>query len=250
MKIVIEGNRIWVWIVHTEAIPDGLWPRIDALLEAGERKRANQFVFERDRRLYLTAHALKRALLTAAVEGAVPPEAWTFKVDARGKPRISQGGGLEFNLSHCPGLVACAVSQAIPLGIDVERLDPNVSLDLARTCFASAEQAWLHNLSETVKPAGFYALWTLKEAYIKATGLGLSQPLEAFAFHFDPLHVTFGDPALGDPKSWRFEQCRVGTDHVMALAWRTLGAEAAVEVMTLQPDLLINRLAPATRANA
>lgn len=247
---MIEGNRIWVWTVRTEAIPEGLWPRIDALLEARERERANRFVFERDRRLYLASHALKRAMLTAAVGGTVSPAAWTFEVDARGKPRLSKGVGLEFNLSHCRGLVACAVSQRIALGIDVERLDPNISLDLARTCFASAEQAWLHGLPETAKATGFYVLWTLKEAYIKATGLGLSQPLDAFAFHFDSLHVTFDDPALGDPKAWRFKQWRAGTEHVMALAWRTLGAKEQVEVMELQPDLLVDLLAPATRASA
>jgi 4'-phosphopantetheinyl transferase len=84
---------------------------------------------------------------------------------------------------------------------------------------------------------GFVRLWTLKEAYIKASGLGLAQPLETFAFRFDPLRVTFADPALGDPTTWHFDQRKVGTHHLLALAWRS--EAVPVNVVAVRPELLL-----------
>jgi phosphopantetheinyl transferase len=82
----------------------------------------------------------------------------------------------------------------------------------------------------------------LKEAYIKATGTGLSQSLRDIIFHFDPLRVRFGgalsaDPASRDPNDWRFEQSRVGTRHIFAVAWR--GEPARVVFQTVRLDWLL-----------
>lgn len=237
---MVGADGITVWMMSLDAVPKTLWPRLASLLDAAERERAERFLFNRHRRQYQAAHAMKRLMLTAAARGAVAPEAWAFEMGAHGKPRVARGAGPQFNLSHCDGLVTCAVSQLVELGIDVENLDRCAPLELADACFAPAEEGWLGSLPAAARQTGFFRLWTLKEAYIKATGRGLDQPLGALAFGFDPLRVTFTDPALGDPAAWRFEQRQVGTRHILALAWRAVATEVSVEVAAVRLEALLD----------
>jgi 4'-phosphopantetheinyl transferase len=232
-------DAITVWVAPLDAVPETLWPRLESILDVAERDRARRFRFERDCRHYSAAHALNRLMLTVATGGAVAPHAWTFDSGPRGRPAVARGGGAHFNLSHCDGLVACAVSRAAEPGIDVEKLDRVVPLDVAETYLAADEAKWLYGLPPTARQDGFLRLWTLKEAYIKATGLGLSQPLDAFTIGFDPLRVSFSDPALGDPSAWRFEQLEVGARHVLALAWRAPAKPIQVEVTSVDLESLL-----------
>jgi len=230
-------NRITVWTAVPDAVPEASWPRFAGLLDAGERARAARFLFERHRRQFVAAHALKRLMLSAAA-GAPGPAEWTFEGGVHGKPKVSGAPGPHFNISHCEGLVACAVSHAVEIGVDVERLERPAPLELAGHYFAAAECTMLSAMPEAQRPLGFFRLWTLKEAYIKATGLGLAQTLGDFAFSFEPLRVSFADPALGDAAAWQFRQTTIGPEtHVLALAWR--GAPLPVEITPVALDALL-----------
>jgi 4'-phosphopantetheinyl transferase len=231
-------DSIRIWTLALDGIPEPLWPWLAAILPAVESERAARFVFERHRRQYVAAHALTRLMLTAATGGVAAPAAWTFEIGAHGKPQVSGEAGLQFNLSHCEGAVVCAVSDSVEIGVDIECVDRRVPLELAGTHFAACEAAWLRSLPAAQRPIGFLRLWTLKEAYIKATGLGLAQRLDDFAFAFEPLRLTFFNPALGDVGEWHFEQRVIGPgSHIMAAVWRDM-AVAPVEVEVVQPETL------------
>jgi 4'-phosphopantetheinyl transferase len=183
--------------------------------------------------------------MLSAAAGAPGPADWAFDTGVRGKPRVSGVPGPHFNISHCDGLVACAVSCAVDIGVDVECLERSAPLELAGRYFAVAECALLSAMREAERPLGFFRLWTLKEAYIKATGLGLSQTLGDFSIGFDPLRVSFADPALGNSAAWQFRQTTVGPErHVLALAWR--GVPLPVEITPVALEAL---LADATLAD-
>lgn len=233
-------DGINIWTMSPDAVPEPLWRQFAAILDPAERERATRFVFERHRRQFTAAHALKRVMLTAAAGGAVTPAAWRFETGAYGKPKISGAEAPHFNLSHCEGAVACAVSHDTEVGVDVECLDRRAPIELAGSHFATSECAWLEQQPEALRPIGFFRLWTLKEAYIKATGLGLSQRLDDFAFQFEPLRVTFADPALGDAAAWRFEQKLIGSQrHTLATAWRAGSTPMRVKVKTVDPEALL-----------
>ena len=213
--------------VATVALADiqrELWPRLEAMMSDLERARATRFRFERNRREYIAAHALKRLMLSEAFGGR--PQDWAFVAEPGGKPYVAGGWGPHFNISHCDGLVACAVSAEAPLGVDVEPVGRRPPLDLAEHYFAPDECVWLLELPEDERPRGFLRLWTMKEAFIKATGKGVSQGLHTFAIGFDPLRVTFRDSAQTEPGEWHLVQETIGDSHLLGLAWR--GPEAAV----------------------
>lgn len=180
-------------------------PWVDVLRES-ERARAARFVFPRNRVEYIAAHVLARRALAAATGN--PAAAFHFEAGTQGKPMTrlgDRGAGVHFNLSHTKGMVAVAVAP-FELGLDVEPLDRSVNLSIAGRYFCPEEIAWLNALPEERQGEGFLRLWTLKEAFIKATGLGLTQALDSFWFEVVPPAIRFKAAIAEDPASWRFEQ--------------------------------------------
>ena len=158
-----------------------------ALLSEGERARWERFRFDKRRREHLATHALKRIALSASFP--FEPEAWQFKENAHGKPaidtEIAPECNLCFNMSNSEKLVVCLVGQGADLGVDVEPCERAATIaKLAGRVFSPAEQAQLETLSDAERLDRALSLWTLKEAYIKARGMGLALPLDGFSFLF------------------------------------------------------------------
>ena len=101
---------------------------------------------------------------------------------------------LHFSLSHTRGLAACAVGRPYALGIDAEAWRTPAPIELASRYFAPTEVRLLIARAPAERPSTFYRLWTLKEAYLKATGQGLAAPLDSFAFSLDPVAIAIGPP--------------------------------------------------------
>jgi 4'-phosphopantetheinyl transferase len=154
-----------------------------SVLSLEERARADKFVFEHDSRDFVAAHALLRNVLSH--HGSLPPDRWRFGSEAAGKPFLAGQSELHFNIAHTRGLVACALSLDGPVGIDVESIEGKRDIvSISESCFAQTEVTGLRACEGEHRDARFIELWTLKEAYLKALGAGLSRPLDETAFHF------------------------------------------------------------------
>jgi 4'-phosphopantetheinyl transferase len=130
------------------------------------------------------------------------------------------GAGVELNLSHAEGTVVCAVAAA-EVGVDVEKVDERrTEPAIWQHYFAPAEVAALAALPEPERCERFFRYWTLKEAYIKARGLGLSLPLQQFWFHLGEGRPRIEmSPELGDdPARWQFAQQSLLDDFLLAVA--------------------------------
>ena len=213
------ANQVDIWIAAPHEINDPeLLALYDRLLSDDERGRQRAFVFDKHRREYLVAHALLRSTLSKYA--TTRPSEWRFSKNAYGRPAIEPPSGLRFNLSHHPTMVVCAVTTGAELGVDVEPLlRGNEILGIAEAAFASRELADLRALPEALARDRAVSLWTLKEAYIKARGLGLALPLDGFAFSFDEPqpHISFGPTIADEPQRWAF-RTRDVNGHRIALA--------------------------------
>jgi 4'-phosphopantetheinyl transferase len=241
--------QIKVTTVALAEVPERLWPALSEVLSEGERSRALKFHFLRNQREYVAAHALTRLLISASRGGNA--SCLTIGTGDHGKPFVADGNGPHFNLSHCDGLVACAISPHVAVGLDIEPSIRKASLEVGDRFFAPAEKASLAALPAAARPARFRALWTLKEAFIKATGIGLSQGLHSFAMHFHPIRVTFPDDGA-DPKTtdsnWHFHQQTTATRHTLAVAWCGMAAEVSVVDGNLSH--LLDRFGPRLNGNS
>jgi 4'-phosphopantetheinyl transferase len=203
----MDKEKLHLWCAYPDDLLDEKAAQACAqLLNDDERARWQRFRFEKHRREYLATHALARIALSH--HGGIPPEAWRLQLNAYGKPSIDPDCGLRFNLSNSLGLVVCLVSGGAEVGVDVEpRARARTIVEVGPRMFSALELAQLESLREEEKPERALRLWTLKEAYIKARGMGLALPLNKFSFLFDTANgISMEmDPTLDDsPKRWRF----------------------------------------------
>jgi 4'-phosphopantetheinyl transferase len=197
-------STVHLWFASLEQ-PDDIVTQLAAYLSPDEQARAARFRFERDRRSFTIARGVLRSLLGRYMN--LLPEEVRFAYGAQGKPDLDpqvHGAGLRFNLSHSGVVCLVAIAQNALVGVDVEQRNPQVKhADLVNRFFAAAEQHHYHALPEEQKIAAFYALWTSKEAYLKATGSGLSGSLQRVSVALDPqaLDPAQPEPAL-NPLAW------------------------------------------------
>lgn len=167
---------VTIWLFSLEA-PASIRAGLAALLSAEEQERAARFIFDLHRHRYIVAHGAMRCILGETL--GRDPAGLAFVNNAWGKPQLAEADAPFFNLSHTADLGALAIGWRCPVGVDVEQIRP-VEPEVARQSFSPAEQAELARLPQRDWLQGFYRCWTRKEAVIKALGLGLAQPLDAF----------------------------------------------------------------------
>jgi 4'-phosphopantetheinyl transferase len=195
------------------------------VLSAAELERARSFMDVDARDQYTLGRMLLRTVLSAYAK--TPSHEWRFETNDFGKPRVAAPAAyrhLRFNLSHTRGLVACVVSDAAEVGIDVESRVRELDIsNLAPTVLTPAEMDKLRSFDASQEKAYFLTTWTLKEAYVKACGEGLSMPLDTFSFdlHESGASIRFVDKSAGDASEWRFFRCDPTADHTLAVAIRT-----------------------------
>ncbi|MBM3223643.1 MAG: 4'-phosphopantetheinyl transferase superfamily protein [Candidatus Tectomicrobia bacterium] len=177
----LAHNAVHIWrapLAGTAAQIHWLW----SLLSADERQRAARFVFPQDRDHFVMARGLLRVLLGHYCQQA--PQQLCFTYGPQGKPALvidTAAETLAFNVSHSHGLAVYALTWERAIGVDVERIRPQVAHEsIAEHFFSPREVAVLRALPPAMQAEAFFACWTRKEAFIKARGEGLSLPLHQF----------------------------------------------------------------------
>jgi 4'-phosphopantetheinyl transferase len=144
-----------------------------SLLGPQERARAERYHFDLDRRRFVSRRVFARRVLASYLD--VAPEEVGLAASPLGKPLLLQEPDLHFSLSHSEGTVAVAVSWKRLVGVDIERVRPIPdALDLANGLFSTRETRRIRSTPERSRSSAFLAIWTRKEAYLKAIGTGLS----------------------------------------------------------------------------
>ena len=192
-------------------------------LSAPERARTARYRAPSDGTRYRATRVLVRGVLASLL--GRPPGELDFVELAHGRPALRNGPAtLDFNASRCPSWVALVVTAGIACGVDVEDVSREANfLGIARA-FAPSERSLLEGSSPEERRRRFFALWTLKEATLKALGTGLSLSLGACAFQLEqakPPKVTFSGAIAEDAAEWSFSQLAPDAGHLLAVAVRS-----------------------------
>ncbi|WAZ19306.1 4'-phosphopantetheinyl transferase superfamily protein [Streptomyces cinnabarinus] len=213
-----------LWVVRA---PEPGAPLDESVLDAAERRRAAALRRPAERALYVAAHSALRRVLSAYTGIAAPAlrlirQSCPRCGDLHGRPALAgpAGQGVHFSLSHSGGLALLGLASA-PVGVDVQRVpDPRLAAEASRALHPS-ERAQLENLPPKARVAAFARCWTRKEAFLKATGDGLSLR----ALH--ELYVGTG-PRPAGPTGWAF------ADVEMPMGW-TAACVAGLSVPATPP---------------
>ena len=219
----ISPATAYLWFSFLEEIQDEkLIAEYRRLLPSSERDKLGRYRFDRHKKRYLVGRALIRTVLSSCT--GVAPDQITLARETHGRPYLalsSQGQPLQFSLSYTDGLVAAAVVVEGRVGIDVEYINRNTDcLEIAHKYFSPSEYTELQQLPEIQMRERFFELWTLKEAYVKAQGLGLSLALNEVNFNFSDNHsdqITLTSVTISEEKFWQVRLLSPSTEHKAAL---------------------------------
>lgn len=225
----LARHEVHVWVAVPDALSEETLARFETLMTPEERTKQRRFVFERNRKESLVTRGLVRTSLSRY--RAVRSEDWRFSENEHGCPAIDPPCGLRFNLSNHPGMVVCAVAEDADVGVDVEPIarGPEI-LGVATRVFSPREREELAALEGEAKLDRAVSLWTLKEAYIKARGIGMGLPLQKITMLFDGPHPRV-HLELDDDRGerWVFRSTDVDGFRI-SLALDTGGADAGLKV--------------------
>ena len=229
-------DEVQVWHAGVESLASdrASTSRALAWLQPDERTRFDRYRFDRDRMMFLLGRVMARSLVGQALD--VAPTAWRWREGAHGRPEIdAPGTTTHFNLAHSAGLVACAVARGREVGVDVE--------DLAREATDAALVRRYCSPEEALDIEGrgarwrdrFLEYWTLKEAYLKARGVGISVHLSDISFSIGPegVRVAFVRSLEGADTRWAFNLLRPTDRHLIAVAAAT--ADGIRPTVTVRP---------------
>lgn len=223
-----------MWRIILEQRGD-LLDRLRRTLAPEELDRAGRFRFEHLQRHFVVSRGFLRHVLGRYLEAS--PSELRFSYNEYGKPALEGEQSLQFNMSHSHEIGLVAVTRDAAVGVDVEHIRADfASEDIATRFFSRLEVETFSSLPKEERVAAFFRCWSRKEAYIKAIGKGLSQPLDGFDVTLAP-----SDPAAllrageEDKLQWTLSDIDVGPDYASALAvegipsqiscWRYVGQD-------------------------
>jgi 4'-phosphopantetheinyl transferase len=216
----LPEDEVHVWRTTLAMAAPG-FAELLRILSPDERERALRFHFEIDQQRSVIGRGYLRLLLGRIL--GMPAESLRFESNKFGKPSlVTKHRLLQFNVSHSGELILIAIARRRAVGVDVERIRTDLELDsIAARFFSANECKILNSLVGQARYEAFFACWTRKEAYVKATGLGLSLALDQFDVsllpHEEPrLLATRNNPL--DASQWRLRELDLSSDYVAALA--------------------------------
>jgi 4'-phosphopantetheinyl transferase len=230
----LGSDACHVWFVFQDQVRDAaLLDSYRQLLTEQERSGEFRFHFPEDRHRYLVTRALVRTVLS--LYAPIRPTEWSFAANAHGRPEIANDPmpavGLSFNVSHTRGLVMMGVSRHRAIGVDTENVRKSpASMDMAEQFCSRNEIAELRSEpDDNRRSERLLEIWTLKEAYVKARGVGLSMPLDQISVSLPGgrgIELAFDGGVDDHRDNWAFWMLRPSNDHQSAVCLAKWGATA------------------------
>jgi 4'-phosphopantetheinyl transferase len=209
-----------------------------AELSLDEQQRAARYLSETVGERFVACRTALRHLLSEAL--SLAPHEITLSTGPYGKPTLAPEQNpqqLAFNVSHSSDVALIAIGWRCELGVDVESTRGSANWQgIARRFFAPAEWQQVQQLPADLQHAGFYRVWTCKEAYLKGTGRGMSLPLGRFAVCADPrlpLRLLHVEDEPTEPARWHLHALYPADDFAAAVMWD--GPATAVNCWTWHP---------------
>lgn len=212
MEITLDA---WFWEVQ-DGDSAKLWP----LLTEDEKVRAGRFFRNVDRERWVAARGRTRQLLGDFI--GTDPARIVFGAGANGRPFIASSEAPSFNLSHTERFVALAISPEAEVGLDIEGIRPITDDEIA-WALSPSEREQLAQVPDAARLECFFRFWTLKESFMKGTGLGASLPLQDFDFVLERSRLLRVGGMSDAPAQWRFAEAVPTPGIRLAVAARTEG---------------------------
>ena len=237
-NLKLLDNEVHLWLINLNISSQEI-ERLINTLSPDEIARADRFKFAEHRRRFIAARGYLREILNSYLQESCRGKrhfALTFSYSDRGKPKLPNTN-LQFNVSHSQDIALYGFTKNNLIGIDVEHICGNVECDkIAERFFNEREYQIINDLSKEKQAQTFLQFWTIKEAYLKATGEGLGGGLKTVEIEFNSdlsAEVKAIANSSTEPNNWFFESFIPESDFVATVAINTGGAVLDIKYYTL-----------------
>ncbi|TEU25700.1 4'-phosphopantetheinyl transferase superfamily protein [Acinetobacter seifertii] len=219
-----------------------------SFLNAAEKLRYDQYL-PQAARLFLISRVLTKSVLADKL--GISPHQVNIQLQPNGKPFVQDGKTIYFNLSHSADVIVLAVTEEGEIGVDVERVNREFEWRRVDSVLALSEIDWIQE-NESTDPFSvyqrFFQIWTLKEAYIKCTGEGMSRHLKKLNFHVLPEHIQFLDSTNDAQKTeeYYFGSYIYDCDFIFSICLQQSLAQESfhLDCFQLLPCISMHRITP------
>ncbi|PYX86503.1 MAG: phosphopantetheine-protein transferase [Acidobacteria bacterium] len=214
----LSNDEVQVWTLsHT--MEQNMLRDLKRLLSGDELERAARFRFQQDHDRFVASRSILRSLLAGYL--ATDPSSLRFRYAEKGKPDLPSSPELQFNVAHSGEIILWAFARERRVGIDVEEIRTDFSTqEIAERFFSPAERQALCSLAASRRHQAFFHCWTRKEAFVKATGDGLSLPLDQFDVALasgQPAYLIATRPDAEESRRWSMHNLDVHPNYAAAL---------------------------------
>ncbi len=188
------------------------------ILAPEEQKRADRFHFPIHRKRFIVARATLRNILARYLD--LDARQVKFTYSDRGKPSLIDNS-IDFNLSHSQDLAVYGFTKNRNIGVDVEYLrDMPDAENLAKRFFSTNEYQAIASLQPPERQKAFFKIWTAKEAYLKATGVGLAglDDVEIVCNSQESVKIASINRDFRAASNWYLSSLKIDRAYVAAIA--------------------------------
>ncbi|WP_435234463.1 4'-phosphopantetheinyl transferase family protein [Psychromonas sp. PT13] len=246
-KQQLTSNDVHLWTITPDKISSlEQLSALKSLLSQAEIEKILNYRQHKSQHTAIITRAFVRTVLALYLD--CQPHELEFTINKHGKPALSNTSvPLKFNLSHNDQLIICSVCLAHDIGCDVENISRKISIDsIAKRYFSNQEATSLLSLPIDKKQQRFFEYWTLKEAFVKAMGIGISFGLDTFSFHINSsATATFNDNitlsmadkhALSSDAVWYHCLIYPDSDHCIAISVNPKTLGSAINITQFNAD--------------
>lgn len=226
---MVEIRAVKIPMEMDKPLYDNLLSEVDE----GRKIKISKFIYKEDAYRTLIGDLLIRSMVCEKL--SMTNEQVSFYTNEYGKPFVCGRPNFHFNVSHAGEWVLSGTSSA-EIGIDIEFMQP-IDLDIAKYYFSNLEYEDLQKKDKDEKTTYFYELWTLKESYIKARGMGLSIPLKDFCIRvMNEAILLSGKETI---ENWFFKQYEIDDPYKLAVCSKLNNFPSRIKIVTLEEIKLI-----------
>jgi len=216
----LSNGEVQVW-TSCRDIEQAELDDLKGLLASDELARAARFRFPEDRSRFITSRGVLRRMLGNYLR--LDPRNLRFRYSEKGKPALDldSDADLHFNVAHSDQAIVWAFTHSRRVGVDVEKISFDFAIsEIAEHFFSQVERAALRSLPISQQHEAFFRCWARKEAYLKATGDGLSLPLGQFDVTLSPSQPALlldTRPDHSEAERWILQSLELGPAYASAI---------------------------------
>jgi 4'-phosphopantetheinyl transferase len=209
-------NDTHVWEINLSLLPTHK-ASLYTLLNADEKERCLKYKNDALRTSFIACRGSLREILSH-YEPSIHPSLWHFKTTTYGRPFLFQHHPFSFNLTHTKDAAYCVLSPNPICGIDTESIVPiDLSSSFCDYTLTPHERHIIQSLPIAMQDSAFTKYWCLKEARLKAIGIGLTTPMNHFSIPLNHHHLTHKGTHLIQTPQWDYHLFSPSDTTVLAL---------------------------------